>query len=174
MIHLFRSPPARGRGLKPLRADRIARAYRVASRAGAWIETPPAACACRWARVASRAGAWIETICSTPNRSWTAVASRAGAWIETRAPRVIGRRSSRRLPRGGRGLKPILGPGIAHAGESPPARGRGLKQSPLAVADQTVGESPPARGRGLKRRACARRRSRRESPPARGRGLKRP
>ena len=37
---------------------------------------------------------------------------------------------------------------------SPPARGRGLKQSYLAAADYAA-MSPPARGRGLKRRSPA-------------------
>ena len=35
------SPPARGRGLKPVIQDDLWQIYHVAPRAGAWIETSP-------------------------------------------------------------------------------------------------------------------------------------
>ena len=99
------SPPARGRGLKP---------GRTALRLGA-LSSPPARGrglklldadadhACRL--VAPRAGAWIETWRQLLHSQTASVAPRAGAWIETLSARNGRQRAS------------------------PPARGRGLKQS---------------------------------------------
>ena len=56
--------------------------------------------------------------------------------------------------------------------ESPPARGRGLKQD-RRHRYASVRRSPPARGRGLKLCSPALKTKDPESPPARGRGLKR-
>ena len=55
------SPPARGRGLKPLPHSPYWTLAYVAPRAGAWIETDVRIPLHRVGRVAPRAGAWIET-----------------------------------------------------------------------------------------------------------------
>ncbi len=55
--------------------------------------------------------------------------------------------------------------------ESPPARGRGLKQQMRAMV-LNVKMSPPARGRGLKPGLVVNDLGADMSPPARGRGLK--
>ena len=57
----FRSPPLRGRGLKPARCPVAALPYGVAPPAGAWIETGPGARLATVPAVAPPAGAWIET-----------------------------------------------------------------------------------------------------------------
>ena len=100
------SPPSRGRGSKHQRRGAIIGARRVASLAGAWIETRPFCSGfpralCRLPRggvdrnfsnsgisavdssVASLAGAWIETPSSNRAARKACVASLAGAWIET-------------------------------------------------------------------------------------------
>ena len=57
---LGKSPPARGRGLKPITWTGWRGSF-VAPRAGAWIETTFDAEAALDLLVAPRAGAWIET-----------------------------------------------------------------------------------------------------------------
>ena len=57
-----KSPPLRGRGLKPSRVDRGRAGRVVAPPAGAWIETAGAAGKAWPALVAPPAGAWIETV----------------------------------------------------------------------------------------------------------------
>ena len=57
----WRSPPARGRGLKQDHSHVYQRRLGVAPRAGAWIETAAWAEYARRVEVAPRAGAWIET-----------------------------------------------------------------------------------------------------------------
>ena len=101
----LRSPPARGRGLKLFFINTHLGVYRVAPRAGAWIETfvislsvdivmsPPARGrglkllfaqhSLKWKGVAPRAGAWIETPMYPAVVMSSNVAPRAGAWIET-------------------------------------------------------------------------------------------
>ncbi len=118
------SPPARGRGLKPLAWGMCGRMHWVAPRAGAWIETakmwsalaglslsPPA----RGRglkpvmykgmdiarRVAPRAGAWIETRPEPPTYPPELVAPRAGAWIETTHSSTVIDAGKCRPPRGG-------------------------------------------------------------------------
>ncbi len=79
---------------------------RVAPRAGAWIETISLCNGLSFFPVAPRAGAWIETHKPWPTRLAFLVAPRAGAWIETHY--------------GNEGMEQFH--------QSPPARGRGLKQ----------------------------------------------
>jgi len=79
----------------------------VAPRAGAWIETEALANFCDKQMVAPRAGAWIETVGNMVVNSMFPVAPRAGAWIETCEFGIYYRA----------------------VGGSPPARGRGLKQT---------------------------------------------
>ena len=57
--------------------------YRVAPRAGAWIETLKKALINGMFTVAPRAGAWIETLKKALINGMFTVAPRAGAWIET-------------------------------------------------------------------------------------------
>ena len=95
------SPSVRGRGLKPGHADQIQGLYRVALRAGAWIETRTRQGGIPRSCVALRAGAWIETSigkCITMART---VALRAGAWIETKADMDLVTERLRRPPCGG-------------------------------------------------------------------------
>ena len=75
----FRSPPARGRGLKPSIKTALLFDPYVAPRAGAWIET--------------------EDTYPMSGRSW--VAPRAGAWIETMIPAKSSALRLSRPPRGG-------------------------------------------------------------------------
>ena len=55
------SPPSRGRGSKPNAMRDDLDPQKVASLAGAWIETVQKRAAVRAITVASLAGAWIET-----------------------------------------------------------------------------------------------------------------
>ena len=85
---------------------------------------------CRAWLVAPRAGAWIETSCSGANRIRAVVAHRAGAWIETRD--VLGRDLAEFVaPRAGAWIETRIRATGATGGPSPPARGRGLKPSAM-------------------------------------------
>ena len=59
------SPPARGRGLKRPKPEKLEVTFLVAPRTGAWIETPHLYHILRGNLVAPRTGAWIETMSST-------------------------------------------------------------------------------------------------------------
>ena len=79
------------------------------------------------------------------------VAPRAGARIETltsRSGRAAGL-AGESPPARGRGLKHLRGGPKMKETESPPARGRGLKLLAGVVCDDELLMSPPARGRGV-------------------------
>ena len=105
VVHLIedqmKSPPARGRGLKPYRPARFPGHPAVAPRAGAWIETKTRPLSPVGHSVAPRAGAWIETIVTGGATGLLGVAPRAGAWIETLISTTFDARNSCRPPRGG-------------------------------------------------------------------------
>ena len=73
----------RVRGLKHPKKWKGKKAFWVAPRAGAWIETVFIANISTLKIVAPRAGAWIETCVARPLLLPPFVAPRAGAWIET-------------------------------------------------------------------------------------------
>ena len=123
-----RSPPARGRGSKPV----------------------PARCSRRMTPVAPRAGAWIET----PDRRRRAVAvdrrpPRGGVdrnfWHGSEQLDVAWSPPAR-----GRGSKPFARRRSDRRPTSPPARGRGSKRLDRARSASRPVRSPPARGRGSK------------------------
>ena len=98
------------------------------------------------------------------------VAPRAGAWIETTRPLAICRKGLV-APRAGAWIETVFAFNVRATVQSPPARGRGLKQH-RQHARADGGWSPPARGRGLKPANTLLAVRARKSPPARGRGLK--
>jgi len=105
-----RSPPPRGRGLKPFASESVPRRRPVAPPAGARIETISRFVdSTRW-KVAPPAGARIETEdYKDPESGKRHVAPPAGARIETHNIAMI----------------------AISAGGSPPPRGRGLKPARL-------------------------------------------
>ena len=88
-ITTTRSPPLRGRGLKPLGFGVPYYYHQVAPFAGAWIETPRKRGNDGRRLVAPFAGAWIETPRKRGNDGRRLVAPFAGAWIETTRARAI-------------------------------------------------------------------------------------
>ena len=123
------SPPSRGRGSKRLKSKFVRRRSRVASLAGAWIETPNTSYTVNdTGLVASLAGAWIETRSALTVRPEIIVASLAGAWIETFGMLAKTPERSGRLPRGGVDRNCAVALPHDEAEPSPPSRGRGSKR----------------------------------------------
>ena len=80
---MLKSPPMRGRGLKPVFIHFLDYSIAVAPHAGAWIETRPLFTSQDFTYVAPHAGAWIETAKDLIFLGSFNVAPHAGAWIET-------------------------------------------------------------------------------------------
>ena len=106
----------RGRGLKRLVNGVDSGAVRVASRAGAWIETPLSRKPSAFGMSPPVRGRGLKQLERADLGAAGSVASRAGAWIETICLIVSTTKNTM----------------------SPPVRGRGLKLFPHAVAEATV------------------------------------
>ena len=166
------SRPARARGSKLRQSARPVPGRRVASRAGARIETRWRRLMAVWIRrrvprgradrnkalpaqaqdfllVASRAGARIETIPSPTNPPRSAVASRAGARIETPGECRHGSYRPRRVPRGRADRNKALPAQAQDFLLSRPARARGSKLDQRYRSVELL-LSRPARARGSK------------------------
>ena len=99
------SPPVRGRGLKLFSVIVIVVPLMSPPVRGRGLKHQILYHGDKFEQVAPRAGAWIETPTSCFDPDVSSVAPRAGAWIET-----------------------IDCGDWLESGESPPVRGRGLKQ----------------------------------------------
>ena len=80
---LAMSPPARGRGLKPLVEMSPEALEVVAPRAGAWIETATPALSVTVLASPPARGRGLKRRGDGGRSTWCRVAPRAGAWIET-------------------------------------------------------------------------------------------
>ena len=139
------SPPVRGRGLKHRLAIDPVIGLVVAPRAGAWIETVNMQLLLNLVVVAPRAGAWIETFFWIFPHQYCSVAPRAGAWIETIITYLY-TMATAVAPRAGAWIETdMIVQGLNPGKESPPVRGRGLKQL-LVCKKVIVQRRPPCGG----------------------------